>query len=121
RTLGDVGAGDSAIRTIARFGYRWVEATRTEDSAAPLTTERSPAVALADAPPAGALPPPTPAGPSRWRLLAWPMAAALVLGLAAVAALQWSGRPQDERASARASAAGVQAVVLPAEAGDIAE
>src|SRR5690606_19163602 len=58
RTLGDVGAGDSAIRTIARFGYRWVEATRTEDSAAPLTTERSPAVALADAPPADAVPPP---------------------------------------------------------------
>src|SRR5690606_35914783 len=47
RTLGDAGAEDSAIRTIARFGYRWVEPTRLDegepDGAAPAA-----AVAVAD-------------------------------------------------------------------------
>src|SRR5688500_953335 len=101
RTLGDVGAEDSAIRTIARFGYRWVEVTQADDAPAP-PMARPPVETVSDAAPFEVGTGPRPATPSRLRHLAGPIAALLVLGLAAFAAFQWAGRaPRDEAATAR--------------------
>src|SRR5690606_31384490 len=93
RTLGDAGAEDSAIRTIARFGYRWVEATRTADATETLSEGAPPAdAAMPEAAVTDAAPATAPAAPRAERRFTWPIAAVLVLGLAAAGALHWLGR-----------------------------
>lgn len=124
RTLGDAGAEDSAIRTIARFGYRWVEPTRLDDHAPEMA---APPVAVAAPEPgveARIKPAPPQTYPSSRSRLRPAMLAALLLafGLAAFAIWSWGGRTVGDSAVAGAPIAGAaQAVVFPADTDDLDE
>ena len=124
RTLGDAGAEDSAIRTIARFGYRWVEPTRLDvdapDTAPPLAVAAPESgvetLIKSEAPPARAS--------SRSRLRPAMLASLLLaFALAAFAIWSWGGRHVDADSAVAAAQIGdaAQAVVFPAETDDLAE
>jgi len=104
RTVGDDGSGQHAIRTIPRFGYRWVGEIEVEsqaaahvENAAPITppAETTAETPIADAPPAPA------ARPSRW----WIAAAAVVLIALAAGIAHWRNPAGTTTASSAASAA----------------
>jgi len=90
RMVGDDGSGQHAIRTIPRFGYRWVGEIAVEPPA-PLpaetlapTADATPAEAIADTPAVDASPSSARRG-RRW----WPLAAAIALvAVAAVGVLR---------------------------------
>lgn len=103
RELGDSGAENSAIRTVPRFGYQWVEETHSQESQpeaaespgrmaeapASETPEVAPAASDASLEPEPAAPAPAVVRPaSGWRW-AWPV----VLGVVLLAALVWWLRP----------------------------
>jgi DNA-binding winged helix-turn-helix (wHTH) protein/tetratricopeptide (TPR) repeat protein len=124
RTLGDSGS-DGAIRTVARFGYRWVEETQVEDEPGEPALPRPPAAvdevpAEPSAPVAAPSPLPVPATRRRpWRWIALAAAALVVASLTGL--VLWLRTPA---ASADASVASAQtdlprpALVLPAEVPD---
>ncbi|RYD16929.1 MAG: hypothetical protein EOP90_02925 [Lysobacteraceae bacterium] len=125
RTLGDAGAEDSAIRTIARFGYRWVEPTRLEVDAS--DTVAPPAAIAAPGPGMEARigPAPPPATTSSRSRLRPAMLAALLLALGLAAFAIWSWGERDAGADAAVAAAPIgdaaQAVVFPAETDELDE
>src|SRR5690606_20084160 len=112
RAIGDDGQEQRAIRTVPRFGYRWVAETAVEAAAVP---EAPAPVAL---PPGGGAPPlPSPAGesvpaspppargPVRARRGAGALALVAVAVLAAlVAAFAWQRRAGPAPAAAAAVA-----------------
>lgn len=139
RAIGDDGQEQRAIRTVPRFGFRWVADTAVEressgsgapapvepapgalptDAAtpAPPPHESEPAVAPADA--SGQFPPAT----HRNRRIAFAMAALLLMAL--VAAFAWQRRAEPAPAPATSAAAGHRAImVLPTRVegpGDVA-
>ncbi|PZQ19703.1 MAG: hypothetical protein DI564_00190 [Rhodanobacter denitrificans] len=129
RTLGDSGS-DGAIRTVARFGYRWVEETQVvEDEPGESTPPRPPATvdeAPADppAPDRPNAPPPAPVAPARpWR---WIAIAAAVAAVAVLASLVLWLRVPASTAETKAATASAPAetdlprpaLVLPAEVPD---
>lgn len=123
RAVGDDGNEQNAIRTIPRFGYRWIrelETERVSDSdareGAPTPVVAAPVAPAAEAPePVAAATPPAPA-PQRPRWLVPAAMAAAVIVIAALA-LPWL-LPSRERDAAPATATPVAPtealVVLPA-------
>jgi DNA-binding winged helix-turn-helix (wHTH) protein len=104
RAIGDTGNRQTAIRTVSRFGYRWVaevqrECTEPGDAAGPRAV--APEVSLPVAADAGDSVPgasaPMPAvGPSRRRRFAWLLGAVAVAAIligAAAALRRWSSPP----------------------------
>jgi len=91
RAVGDTGNEQRAIRTIPRFGYRWVQAVQTLDADAPVLVQ-APAAPGAGAPAAPRAAPPR---PRTRRLVAAAVAALALAGLAALAvvALPRRGAP----------------------------
>lgn len=94
RTLDEDGSGQEWIRTVPRFGYRWVAPTTIDD------------VSAADTGPDGIVPPQAKAGPAhaneQRRLRArWPLAAVVLTLVLAVALLWWlyGDRVEPARAS----------------------
>ncbi|TDR46589.1 transcriptional regulator [Tahibacter aquaticus] len=77
RAVGDEGEGQSLVRTVPRFGYRWVAETRLEPAAA--------TPVAADTPPAA---PAVPAKPRR----RWAMAGIAAVLLAAIGLAWWQTR-----------------------------
>lgn len=132
RTLGDSGS-DGAIRTVARFGYRWVEETQTvEDEAAETASPRAVTVAeepVDEVPPAAAAPavvtPPQPgvrAAGRRW--LGWGITGVLLA--AVVVSLLWLRAPSPPATDVAATTpvdANLPrpALVLPADVPDAAD
>ncbi|HEX7917350.1 transcriptional regulator [Rudaea sp.] len=123
RAVGDTGGEQTAIRTVPRFGYRWVAPltvtmpTTTEDSAAATPTAVAsedaadlPAVAsvLAANDAAPAMTSASPAPRRRWPLVAG------ALAIVAALLLWWTmTRPGHAPPAAQASAQSVLAIVLP--------
>lgn len=126
RTLGDSGS-DGAIRTVARFGYRWVEETQVvEDEPGEPVAPRPPAAVEevpAEPPAPVAAPSPPPAAPTRpWRWIALAAVALFVASLAGLAL--WLRTPASSVDVTGSSAASAEtdlprpALVLPAEVPD---
>ncbi|HEY0178175.1 MAG TPA: transcriptional regulator [Dokdonella sp.] len=129
RAVGDTGNEQRAIRTIPRFGYRWIAAVEIDGGAAATNADAGTSTAAAPRAPTEAAAPvehvaaePAPAArPSRRRRgLA---AAALLLALVGAAALLaiWSDRPRAPRGGAapRAAASADEVfVVLPVKVAD---
>ncbi|HUD43477.1 MAG TPA: winged helix-turn-helix domain-containing protein [Dokdonella sp.] len=104
RIIGDDGDGQTIIRTVPRFGYRWIAPTGVLDTAASGTPEpplaEVPSAAQAAAGAASALPPdaspvaaaPTPVAAARRR--PWPALAIVLVALlvAAAGAQRWFAR-----------------------------
>jgi DNA-binding winged helix-turn-helix (wHTH) protein/tetratricopeptide (TPR) repeat protein len=115
RAIGDTGEEQRAIRTIPRFGYRWVAEVDTDDSAAPET-------APAEPPPSASLDTDLPqasvaqrARPFRAR---WSIAALVLLGTVAAGTTWLFLRQADTRSVERVAATVQPAVaVLPAAIG----
>lgn len=111
REIGDNGAEDSAIRTVPRFGYRWVAETRlvepsteTPTSLAPVQLESVTSETVASTP-----------APHRWRL-AGALAVAALLALAGWLFLSRAPRPD---ASLSAHSGEFAALVWPATVPDL--
>ena len=145
RAIGDDGQEQRAIRTVPRFGYRWVAGTQVEREppasaadtataatpagAGPAEASAHPARAPAPEPAAGVAPVPveaTPPTPRRASRTAFAIAALLLAALAAAFAWQRRAAPAPEAAAAAATAAatGQRAImVLPTRVdgpGDVA-
>ncbi|MCQ4167534.1 tetratricopeptide repeat protein [Tahibacter harae] len=106
RAVGDTGNEQSSIRTVPRFGYQWVAPTQAVEAGA------------APAEPAAVAVPPAAAMPSR-RRARWPvLAAAALLGLAALVLL-WH-RAAETPAPAAADLIVVAPVALPGAGADAA-
>ncbi len=127
RTLGDSGS-DGAIRTVARFGYRWVEETQVEDEPGEPALPRPPAAVdevPAEPPAPAASPSPLPAPATRRRPWRWIALAAAALVVASLTGLVlWLRTPAASADATGASVASAQtdlprpALVLPAEVPD---
>ena len=126
RAIGDDGQEQRAIRTVPRFGFRWVAPVEVLVADAPVPTT-VPAPASADAPEAASVPPvidvsathaPAPAAfdPRRIRRARAIAAVLLLLAVAAAGAWWWFARP-DAAAPRGVAAIGASApravVVLP--------
>lgn len=116
RTVGDDGSGQHAIRTIPRFGYRWVGEIEVESQPAPHVENAAaitpPAETSAETPVAEAL-----SAPGTRPLRGWIVAAAAVLIALAVGIAHWRSPPGTPATSSNASAAAArtdQLAVLPA-------
>ncbi len=126
RALGDSGS-DGAIRTIARFGYRWIEETREVGEAnvaasptvvAPPVDGDSAEAPVAPVPVAGASVRDGTRVLARRRDRGMPVAVVLVLVVAIATATWWSGRdamPQGDAASSATDVQEVPALVMPAD------
>lgn len=79
RIVGDAGDGQAMVRTVPRFGYRWVADTRRVDPGDPVDTP-------------AAIVPPAPSAPERVRRLAIAGAACLLAALLALGAWVWHAR-----------------------------
>jgi len=101
RAVGDTGEEQHAIRTIPRFGYRWVAATEVEEIDA--------AVDVADATP-------EPATRAKRPRLVWAFAALAIVAAGTVIFLAVSSRIPESAAPIRSDIAA--AAVLPADVGD---
>ncbi|MDC8015597.1 winged helix-turn-helix domain-containing protein [Tahibacter soli] len=111
RAVGDTGNEQHAIRTVPRFGYRWVMPTET------LTNDTAP-VAETTAPVAPATPvaaePPAIAAPPRPRRI-WPaLAAVALIAATSLGIALWPSAAPPPAAAARANAQGA-AIVLPVD------
>lgn len=137
RAIGDDGQEQRAIRTVPRFGYRWVAQTAVEHEAPAAETAAQvampvlePTPPLASQPPASeAMPvavarPPAAPAPPRARRGRRALVAVVALMLAAlVAALAWHRRAEPTPAPAVADAAPRAIMVLPTRVegpGDVA-
>ncbi|MDH5824758.1 winged helix-turn-helix domain-containing protein [Luteimonas sp. RD2P54] len=119
RAVGDDGQEQRLIRTVPRYGFRWVapveasavlaEAPAAEDGAAPDATPAP------DPTPAGALPVPALAPPGQRRILAALAVLALLLTAGAWWALLQRDRPVASERSAAAAAPAGAVIVLPTE------
>ncbi len=135
RALGDSGETQQWIRTVPRFGYRWIGAVEEiapvpRENAAPanaiVASDVEPhAAAAIESPietpaiPVAPVPPPEAAPRSRWQGIA--ASAAVVLAAALLLLALWTQRGARDTAAAPArGAANTQAVVFPArvDAGD---
>jgi DNA-binding winged helix-turn-helix (wHTH) protein/tetratricopeptide (TPR) repeat protein len=119
RTLGDTGDEQHAIRTVPRFGYRWVAETTLEEPApasAPAAETPPLAPADTDAPRAPEVQAAVPQPRGRRRLPGWGLAAALaVIAVAALAMLQLRPSPAPmPSATATVPETIAEALVLPA-------
>ncbi|ANB16202.1 winged helix-turn-helix domain-containing protein [Dokdonella koreensis] len=123
RAIGDVGGGQTAIRTLPRFGYHWEEPVEIEiapaEAAAPHTAEPPSAgtVPVDRADPASPVPAPAlptaAAEPTHRRWKSGPASLALAALLAAIAWWAWQ-RPSTPPAAAPAAATqGALVLILP--------
>ena len=128
RELGDSGAENSAIRTVPRFGYQWVEETHSQGTP-PETLEPVRPVIEATVPVSPSLPHDAEPAPrdaavaevkSRWR---WILPAGVV-AIALVVLLVWwypGQRPSEPEAGAEMADQSVAAYVLAAKVPDLEE
>jgi len=115
RELGDAGAEQSAIRTVPRFGYRWVEETRTE-TAVPATASSESGEANppeASRPDAGIEPASAASAPAIVRRRAVVAGIVVAVLLALVSFHYWRSARPDATGQGE-WAANVAALVLPA-------
>jgi DNA-binding winged helix-turn-helix (wHTH) protein/tetratricopeptide (TPR) repeat protein len=131
RAVGDSGNGQNVIRTIPRFGYRWVADIAVESGAESDAGRRPPGGDSVDAPepvPASADESPAEAArlevseaqaaPRRDRRLVLGIAAALAAAVIAVTALIWRASPSHDIAGTPAvRAATSTVVVMPVDVG----
>lgn len=133
RAVGDTGNEQHAIRTVPRFGYRWVAAVTIEETVAPTETtdsailqERGPLPAEEIAAPAAAVTSvyeerpaaapipdvsPTVPGPRGWRILAIASAVLLAVVLGSVGWFLLASRPPTEVATPLHAASDTTAVL----------
>ena len=128
RELGDTGTEQSAIRTVPRFGYRWVAETKGEEGApapaltsmgatAQATASPDPVLAAADAVP----PAPVPIAPEVSIRRPWVALGIAVLVLLAIAAAFQLRQPQRAAVAPESAPAAFAAFVLPATVPDLTE
>jgi len=123
RALGDTAEAQAILRTVPRFGYRWVAATEESErgDAQAAAPAHAPEVAgtAPDAASASTPPPATAPRASRWQLGAG--IAAVALAAAALATWHWLPRdraqttPQESPSGSAAPAAANAIAVLPVE------
>lgn len=122
RVLGDTGNEQHTIRTVPRFGYRWVAPVDEEAVSGP--ADAAPAPVAPDAEPAPAIEAPAPAVASPAaapRRAIWPgFAAVAVVAAITLAAWLWRAPPATQATAAPPPALTTAALVLPAvvEAGE---
>ncbi|HSX60983.1 MAG TPA: winged helix-turn-helix domain-containing protein, partial [Tahibacter sp.] len=129
RAVGDTGNEQNVVRTVPRFGYRWVlptEAATVVQDGMPAAATEAPAPArpaqaepdLATSPPAAARPDASPRRRASW---IWLLLAAALALLVAQFARTPSRTPPDTTAPAGRSAGAGAAIVLPVEVDEGAE
>ncbi len=119
RAVGDSGNDQNAIRTVPRFGYRWIAEVQSAVAApaiAPTTTAIMRDASVPESTPASSPPADTAAARRR----PWPIAVAAVVLLAAGLVLVWTQREPDRTAPEATAPARVESVddlvaVLPAQ------
>jgi len=110
RAVGDTGNEQNAIRTVPRFGYRWIAEVQSVAAApaaaapAPTATASAPDVSMSDSMPVPISPPLADAAAARPGRRPWPIAAAAAVLVAAGVALVWTQRDPGRTAPAEATA-----------------
>ena len=124
RELGDTGTEQSAIRTVPRFGYRWVAETQREEVApAPSmgATAQAAALPAALAAPDAVPPAAVPIAPEVSTRRPWVALGIAVLVLLAIAAAFQLRPAQRAAVASESAAAAFAAFVLPATVPDLPE